>query len=159
MPTCYPSSLTVLWMPRFGFNVGMGMVDGLWAGGHAAATDFSLIAYQLRLLGYNSIRLPFIWRDLQMPPKNLDKDCTPVSVDFLKRRLISPHVVDKYAAKPLPGNVSPMRNIKQGYCNTYVPQTSGYDRLLFVTQQFIAQGMYVILDYQPMVRPCSCRAC
>jgi hypothetical protein len=38
----------------FGFNVGMGMVDGLWAGGSAAATDFSLIAYQLRLLGYNA---------------------------------------------------------------------------------------------------------
>lgn len=39
---------------RFGFNVGMGMVDGLWAGGTAAATDFALITYQLRLLGYNA---------------------------------------------------------------------------------------------------------
>lgn len=38
----------------FGFNVGMGMVDGLWAGGTAAATDFALITYQLRLLGYNA---------------------------------------------------------------------------------------------------------
>jgi hypothetical protein len=38
----------------FGFNVGMGMVDGLWAGGSAAATDFALITYQLRLLGYNA---------------------------------------------------------------------------------------------------------
>jgi len=30
------------------------MVDGLWAGGTAAATDFALITYQLRLLGYNA---------------------------------------------------------------------------------------------------------
>lgn len=85
-----------------------------------------------------------------MAPKNLDKDCTPVTVDMLKQRLISPHVVDKYRNKPIPGNVAPMHNIKQGYCNTYLPQTSGFDRLLYVVQSFIAQGMYVVLDYQPM---------
>jgi hypothetical protein len=85
-----------------------------------------------------------------MAPKNLDKDCSPVTIDMLKQRLISPHVVDKYRNKPIPGNVAPMHNTKQGYCNTYLPQDSGYDRLLFVVQSFIAQGMYVVLDYQPM---------
>jgi hypothetical protein len=87
----------------FGFNVGMGMVDGLWAGGSAAATDFALIAYQLRLLGYNAVRLPFTWRDLNMPPRSFHKDCSEVSPDGLRRRLISPHVMDKYGLKPLPG--------------------------------------------------------
>jgi aryl-phospho-beta-D-glucosidase BglC (GH1 family) len=134
----------------FGFNVGMGMVDGLWAGGHEAATDFALITYQIRLLGYNVVRLPFIWRDLEMPPKNLDKDCTPVTAEFIKKRTISPHVLHKYAAKALPGNVSPMRKVKAGYCNQYLPQKSNYHRLLFVAQSLIAQGIYVILDYQPM---------
>lgn len=135
----------------FGFNVGMGMVDGLWAGGTEAATDFALITYQLRLLGFNAVRLPFIWRDLEMAPKNLDKDCTPVTVDFLKRRLISPHVTDKYIGKPLPGNVAPSPH-RDGYCNTYLTDISesGYDRLMFVIQAFIAQGIYVVLDYQPM---------
>ncbi|KAF8055094.1 SYT1 [Scenedesmus sp. PABB004] len=99
----------------FGFNVGMGMVDGLWAGGSAAATDFALITYQLRLLGYNAVRLPFTWRDLNMSPRSFHKDCAPVSVDFLRKRLTSPHVQERYGAKPLPGN-----------------------------------GMYVVLDYQPM---------
>lgn len=32
----------------FGFNVGATMVDGLWAGGSEAATDFQTITYQLR---------------------------------------------------------------------------------------------------------------
>lgn len=56
-PTNPAALLTAALVPpcrRFGFNVGMGMVDGLWAGGSAAATDFGLIAYQLRLLGYNA---------------------------------------------------------------------------------------------------------
>lgn len=66
-------------------------------------------ANQIRLLGYNAVRLPFTWRDLEMPPKNLHKDCTPVTVDYIKRRLISPHVLDKYMSKPLPGNVSPQK--------------------------------------------------
>lgn len=97
-----------------------------------------------------AVRLPFTWKDLNMAPKNLDKDCTPVTVDMLKQRLISPHVVDKYINKPIPGNVAPVHNTKQGYCNTYLPQDSGFARLLFVVQSFIAQGMYVVLDYQPM---------
>jgi hypothetical protein len=39
---------------RFGFNVPMGVVDGLWAGGTDLATDFGKISYQLKLLGYNA---------------------------------------------------------------------------------------------------------
>ncbi|GBF93230.1 glycoside hydrolase [Raphidocelis subcapitata] len=133
----------------FGFNVGMGMVDGLWVGGHEGATDFALIAYQLRLLGYNAVRLPFTWRDLTMAPKDLVKECTPLSPDQLKRRLISPNVVDKYINLPLPSNVSPQRKRQPGFCNQYLPMRSNYHRLLFVAQSFIAQGMYVVLDYQP----------
>jgi hypothetical protein len=130
----------------------MGMVDGLWAGGSEAATDFALIAYQIRLLGYNAVRLPFIWRDLEQAPTNLVRECTQVSGDQLKKRLISPNVLDRYISKPLPGNVSPMKKADARYCNQYLPTASNYHRLLFVVQQFIAQGMYVILDYQPMVR-------
>jgi hypothetical protein len=39
-----------------------------------------------------------------------------------------------------------------GYCNQYLPQKSNYHRLFFVVQSLIAQGIYVVLDYQPMVR-------
>jgi hypothetical protein len=46
---------------RFGFNNGQTSVDGLWAGGSAYNTDFAAIAYQLQLLGFNAIRVPFIF--------------------------------------------------------------------------------------------------
>jgi len=139
----------------FGFNVGMGMVDGLWAGGTAAATDFALITYQLRLLGYNAVRLPFTWKDLDMPPRSFEKDCSPLTADAFKQRLISPHLLSRHARKPLPRNVAPIKNSRKGTCNTYLPTTTGFDRLLFVTQALISQGMYVVLDYQPMVRVCA----
>lgn len=76
-----------------------------------------------------------------MVPKSLEKDCSPVTVDMLKQRLISPHVLEKYRNKLIPGNVASVHNTKAGYCNTYLPQDSGYDRMLFVVQSFIAQGM------------------
>jgi hypothetical protein len=41
-------------------------VDGLWVGGSAAATDFHSIAYQLKLLGFNAVRLPFTFDVLQV---------------------------------------------------------------------------------------------
>jgi hypothetical protein len=53
---------------RFGFNNGKTMVDGLdgentishtWQSG-----DFATIVYQLRLLGFNAVRLPFLFNDL-----------------------------------------------------------------------------------------------
>lgn len=45
--------------PRFGFNNGQGAVDGLWAGGTDAATDFLESVRQLQLLGFNAVRLPY----------------------------------------------------------------------------------------------------
>lgn len=56
---------------RFGFNNGKTMVDGLdgektpgtWEGG-----DFATIVHQLKLLGFNAVRLPFLFGDLYTQP-------------------------------------------------------------------------------------------
>jgi hypothetical protein len=66
-PPPKPSSSS-LDLRRFGFNNGKTMVDGLdgentishtWQSG-----DFATIVYQLRLLGFNAVRLPFLFNDL-----------------------------------------------------------------------------------------------
>ncbi len=46
----------------FGFNNGQTSVDGLWAGGCVYSTDFASIVYQMQLLGFNAIRLPFLFK-------------------------------------------------------------------------------------------------
>lgn len=52
---------------RFGFNNRMTALNGLWAGGASATSDFAAIAHQLKLLGFNTIRLPFLFDDLKSP--------------------------------------------------------------------------------------------
>ncbi len=46
------------------------MVDGLW-GNYVNATvaDFPTVLKRIKLLGFNALRLPFTFRDLDMPPK------------------------------------------------------------------------------------------
>jgi len=60
---------------------GTALVDTLWSGGSAAATDMPAIAYQLRTQGINGIRLPFTFSDLRAPPKNMwsKQGCRKVS--------------------------------------------------------------------------------
>lgn len=55
------------------------MVDGLSVGGSAAATDFVTIVYQLRMLGFNAVRLPFRWRDMDTLPKDYSTWCSAAS--------------------------------------------------------------------------------
>lgn len=35
---------------------------------------------------------------------------------------------------------------------SYLPSSSTYDRLMFAIQAFVAQGIYVVLDYQVRAR-------
>jgi hypothetical protein len=142
--------VTIRGINWFGFNVDMGMVDGLWAGGSDAATDFNKIAYQIRMLGFNAVRLPFAHRFLNKTDVwNLVRECKPVTGVQLKDRLIAPEDANQIALRrTLPPHPAPMRNAP-GKCNTYLPTRNNQDRLLFAVQQFVALGMYVVLDYQP----------
>jgi hypothetical protein len=143
--------LTINGLNWFGFNVPMGVVDGLWAGGTDLATDFGKIAYQLKLLGFNAVRLPYTHRNLlNTQVSDVVRECAPTGEADLKKRVTDPDKWSIAETKALPHNVSPMFNRQAGNCNTYLPGASNMDRFLFVIQQFIAQGMYVVLDYQPM---------
>jgi hypothetical protein len=56
---CTPPPLTTTPAYRFGFNTNQGAVDGLWAGGTELATDFMQMVHQIRVLGFNAVRLPY----------------------------------------------------------------------------------------------------
>lgn len=45
----------------FGYNTGLTMLGGLWSGGSVMQTDFKWIVYQMKLLGFNAVRLPFLF--------------------------------------------------------------------------------------------------
>lgn len=62
----------------FGFNNGQTMLDGLWSGyQNATLGDFPTVLKRLKLLGFNGIRMPFTFQDLDRTPnRNLyASDC------------------------------------------------------------------------------------
>lgn len=61
-----PSVQGINW---FGFNNGQTMVDGLWAGyQNATLGDFPTVLKRIKLLGFNGLRLPFTFVDLDKVP-------------------------------------------------------------------------------------------
>jgi len=142
----------------FGFNNRQTMLDGLWSGGSAAASDFAAITWQLRLLGFNGVRLPFLFDDvLRRAPKNatLLSWCSPTTPAELARRAVdpdSPSELASAAGQPVPRPAVPLPPAGGDgvRCNSYLPWTSTLDRFLWVVQWFAANGFFVLLDYHPM---------
>ena len=59
-PICRVSALTSAELPRrFGFETASTSVDGLWQGPNAITQNFDTVAWRIKLLGFNTIRLPF----------------------------------------------------------------------------------------------------
>jgi aryl-phospho-beta-D-glucosidase BglC (GH1 family) len=143
----------------FGFNNGQTMLDGLYSSGSAAATDMASITWQLRLLGFNGVRLPFLFDDvLRRAPRNTTflSYCDPTTPRELAERAVDPEAPadgKQRASESQPVPVPPVPLPPAGgdtRCNTYLPWTSTLDRFLWVVQWFAANGFYVLLDYHPM---------
>ncbi|CAL5222447.1 g4812 [Coccomyxa viridis] len=132
-------------MSWFGFNNGQTMVDGLYAGNTYQVADFKTIVFRQQQLGFNAVRLPFTFSDLNLPPKSWTMPCTDDTAS-LKADLEDPDApyngID-YSAKKFPA-FKPLGN---GMCNSDLPNDSTLNRYLFVIQHYVSQGFYVLVDY------------
>lgn len=135
----------------FGFNNGQTALDGLWAGGNAAQSDMATIVHQMKLLGFNAVRIPFLFKDLRLPAKPIKSYCTPVTDAYLRRRTIDPLTPNAANGKQLPKPVPALPAVggERG-CNHYTPEDSTINRYLWTIQWFVANGYYVLIDYHPM---------
>ena len=52
-------ALTIKGINWFGFETDSTMVDGLWQGPNAITQNFEAIVWRIKLLGFNTVRLPF----------------------------------------------------------------------------------------------------
>ena len=52
-------------------------MKNLWTDNTTLGGDFATIIYRAQLLGFNAVRLPFRFSDLNMQPKNWTFPCTP----------------------------------------------------------------------------------
>jgi hypothetical protein len=130
------------------------MVDGLdlqvnatWEG-----SDFATIVHQLKLLGFNAVRLPFQFEDLyQLSAIDYTRTCPeePPTQESLAARTTAP------GAKVAGNKTAAVESFKpenygMGLCNGYLPSgTMTLSRYLWVVQYLVANGFYVVLDYHP----------
>eukprot|EP00775_Hariotina_reticulata_P003248 gene3248-3524_t len=138
---------------RFGFNNRMTFLNGLWAGGASANSDFAAIIWQLKLLGFNSIRLPFLFEDLKTPSAKIQGYCTKQStLEDLAHRTVDPAYTGPVPSE-IPAPSVPLPDVSTpGSCNLYIPGDGGLtiQRFLWTVQWIVANGMYVLVDYHPM---------
>ena len=70
-----------------GFDDGTTFVNGFWNDNTTLGGDFATIVYRAQLLGFNAVRLPFRFSDLNMQPKNWTFPCTPQRYADIKASL------------------------------------------------------------------------
>uniref|UniRef100_A0A383VWA1 Glycoside hydrolase family 5 domain-containing protein n=1 Tax=Tetradesmus obliquus TaxID=3088 RepID=A0A383VWA1_TETOB len=138
----------------FGFNNGKTMVDGLDAGnGTWLAADFATIVYRMKLLGFNAVRLPFRFSDLEAPTTDYARPCVPenpLSAFEIAQGTLPGDVAKDFAARmPTSEFLLPMNSVA-GTCNSYLPNgITTLPRFLWVVEYLVANGMYVLVDYHP----------
>lgn len=132
----------------FGFNNDQTMVDGLWAGGSQMATDFNTIVYRIKLLGFNSIRLPFTYTDLNLKPTSKVIPCNIETLQVIQKTTINPYWRSPIFWWKCPAFQGSLPT--KSPCNTYLATNTTLHRFTQVIQTFVDNDFYVVLDYHPM---------
>src|SRR5947208_543484 len=76
----------------FGFNNQSTMVDGLWNNSEGLSFDFATVVYRMKLLGFNAVRLPFSFTDLELPPRNYAQNCTVATRNQIQASVTNPSI-------------------------------------------------------------------
>ena len=127
----------------YGFDTADTMVGGAQqAGGNPLGGDFATVVQRMMLLGFNTVRLPFGFDTLSLPPLPLSTGCAIPSQADVATSVTPPGQTPPAQVPPLPA--PPPRN--PGQCNDYVGGTSVQDRLVWVANFFAHNGFYVVLD-------------
>lgn len=129
----------------FGFNNNGGAPNGLWTG-QPMASDFATVVARLRCLGFNAVRLPFSFKDLD-PAKGTAPDFT-----FDTGTVPTPAQIAESCG--LAGNSAaiaratlPYKPARQGTrCNGYLSGQTVWQRYVYVVQFFARNGFFVLAD-------------
>lgn len=134
----------------FGFNNAGGMVDGLWVGGNRSDTDLHALTYQIKLLGFNAVRLPFTFDDLAQRGRSQVMECKADNYTAWAARAADPEAPPPPAgAAPEPPVYIKLDEWEQPLCNTYIPGNGSVlsgERLLWAVEYFVASGFYIVVS-------------
>lgn len=128
----------------FGFETAGGsMVDGLWESKSSLSGDFATIVYRMKLLGWNSVRLPFSFKNLYGGTvSSFTQECATDTTSTIASSTNDP-TVGFTGVAPEPTYTPPTT---PGVCNSYLPDDSVLSRFMFVLSVFARNNMYVVID-------------
>lgn len=127
----------------FGFNNGDGMLDGVGWSNDPVAGDLASTIWRQKLLGFNAVRLPFSFKDLELEPRPYTiGDCKPPSALEMAKSVTPPGRKARGPAPPLPS--PPVYSNNE--CNGYLPSNSTRERFIWVAKFFAKNGFYVMVD-------------
>ena len=117
-------------------------MDGLWSN-NPLSGDFATVVRRQKLLGFNGVRLPFSFKDLEKSPRSfVIQNCSPPSDQAVAESVTPPGSSRPGAPPELPDPPTYSRNV----CNGYLPNTSTRDRFIWVAKFFAKNGFYVMVD-------------
>ena len=134
------------------------VVDGLWGNvQNPIVADFATVAWRIKLLGFNTIRLPFSFKEFTMTPRDPKySTCSSAAADpaTMAKSVTPPGVT--LPAGSLPPRLHVPASPTSGVCNDYVPMESVRTRFLWACKWLAANGFYVVIDdhmaYDTLVR-------
>jgi hypothetical protein len=105
------------------------------------------VAWRIKLLGFNTIRLPFSFKEFGMAPRDpkyTTCSSAAVSEEAMAASVTPPGV--KLPAGALPPRLRVPAGPSSGVCNDYIPMESVRTRFLWACKWLAANGFYVVID-------------
>jgi aryl-phospho-beta-D-glucosidase BglC (GH1 family) len=139
--------LTIKGVNWFGYENGQTNPDGLWGKvDDAIVADFVNVVWRMQLLGFNTIRLPFSFRDLESATPKDPKyaTCKAITPAEMAASVTPPGVTPPVG--PVPPIRAPVAKHDPTICNDYVPMDSMRNRFFWAMRYIAANGFYVIID-------------
>lgn len=125
----------------FGFN-NSDMLNGMW-NYDGLSGDFETTVRRLKALGFNAVRLPFVFANINGIVQNTYQysSLSPATTEQLVSNLTNP-------SYSISGKIFPNLAYTSGqfYVNQYLPANTVMDRFMYVINFFAKNGFYVLID-------------
>lgn len=121
------------------------MLDGLWITPDSMTMDFATIVYRLQLLGFNSVRLPFSFKNIYStePPQSYSQSCNSLTQASIVAATTDPTANKDPGSAPSLKSAAPQT---PGICSDDLPDSSVLDRFLYILKFFAQNEIYVVID-------------
>ena len=129
-----------------GFDSSNTMFDGLLDSASSFSQDFQTQVRRIVSLGFNTVKVPFSFNDLAgLQPQSFLTNCTLPNEQQLQSSVTNPGIPAP-PGRSIPTLNATAATVIEGTCNSYLPDDSVLNRLLYVVDFLATNNLYVVLS-------------